>query len=469
MKKRIVLYLILTSFIVGTTYYVTQALVPTEPIINLQKFKFDQYYVPVTNYWASISDIKIDDLKKNQNLIIEKNELQNLTKPFGEAIKNNPKKEIDEIQKGLKDGEIAIVKWSDVTPNLKTLSVDGRYLWNKKDVVSYSLKTEVEYEDPKMLAGKFNLNKLTKLTSIGDVILGRTVAKKMAQYGVRHPWEKVSARIADADVTFADLETPLSDRVPAPYEGMSFIAPAKAIEGLTNSGIDIVALANNHSTNFGTNVFWDTLSLLSQNKIKYVGGGKDLTEAEKSQILEVNGQKWAFLDYNSIIGAINATEDSSGVARFRVKPWSETDNEEDIKKIENAIQEAKKVSDVVVVEFHWGVEYTADPIESQKKVARRAIDAGADLIIGTHPHWVQGSEIYKGKYITYSLGNFIFDQEWSTETKQGTILESYFYGKKQFVANLVPVQIEDYNQPRFVEGALAKSILDRIKNTSVGF
>lgn len=451
--------------VAGTFYYLTNQPVP-EPAG--QKFSFDMYYVPVVNYWSQSTDITTQELKSKKGLIVEKSEFENLTKFFSEAPNDTVQKDAKDIQGELKEGEIAIVKWSSVTSNLKTLSVDSRYLWDKKDFELYPLKTKIETEDPKMLAQKFNSNKLTKLTSVGDVILGRTVAKKMAQYGVLHPWEKVKDRIADADITFADLETPLSDRVPAPYEGMSFIAPSKAIEGLTSSGIDIVALANNHSTNFGTNVFSDTLNLLDQNKINYVGGGNNIAEAEKFKVIEKNGLKWAFLDYNSIIGAIDATENNPGVAKFDIKPWAKVDSEQDIQKIEKAIQDAKKISDIVVIEFHWGVEYTASPIQSQKNVAHRAIDAGADLIIGTHPHWVQGSEVYKGKYITYSLGNFIFDQEWSTETKQGTVLESYFYDTRQVAANLVPIQIEDYNQPRFAEGAIANQILTRIKNSSIG-
>lgn len=467
MKKRLPVYIIFGALILIGVYLYTKK-PAAEVAQNDKKVSFEQYYVPVVNYWSQTSNITTQELNNKERLVIEKGELENLTESLGEASKKAIQKDTAEIQKELKEGEFAIVKWSSVTPNLKTLSVDGKYLWNKKDAAGYTFKTKVESDDLKIIAQKFNPEKLTKLTSIGDVIMGRTVAKKMAQFGFLSPWARVTDRISDADITFADLEAPFSDRVPPSYEGMNFIVPTAAFVGIEKAGIDIVALANNHSTNFGE-AFSDTLALLVQKGVKYVGGGKDLAEAEKVQIIEKNGQRWAFLNYNSIIGAINATEDSPGVARFRIKPWSDTDNEEDIKKIEKAVAAAKKQADVVVVELHWGVEYTTDPIQSQKNVAHRAIDAGADIIIGTHPHAVQGSEVYKGKYITYSLGNFIFDQEWSTGTKQGTVLESYFYGNRQVAANLAPIQIEDYHQPRFVEGSLAKSILDRIKSASEGF
>lgn len=465
MKKRLLIYIILATTAVACVYFYTKK--PTADVAQKNKRgSFEQYYVPVTNYWSQTSNITTQELKNKKDMIIEKEEFGNLTNWFGEASQNTQGGDTKEIQKGLKEGEIAVVKWSSVTPNLKTLSVDGKYLWNKKDVSAYPLKAKIETNNSEIAVQKFSPEKLTKLTSTGDIIMGRTVAKKMVQYGYLSPWAKVADRIADADITFADLEAPFSDRAKPSYEGMSFIVPTAAFVGIEKAGIDIVALANNHSTNYGE-AFSDTLALLAQKGVKYVGGGESLVEAEKAQIIEKNGQKWAFLNYNSIVGAINAAEDSAGVARFRIKPWSDADNEEDIQKIEKAISEAKKQSDVVVVEFHWGVEYTTKQIESQTNVAHRAIDAGADLVIGTHPHAVQGSEIYKGKYITYSLGNFIFDQEWSTGTKQGTVLESYFYGTRQVAANLVPIQIEDYHQPRFVTGTLAQSILDRIKSASV--
>lgn len=468
MKKRIIIYLLLALLIIIGVYYYSRKSVNSN--VPAKTFSFEMYYVPVTNYWAEKGDITAEELRNKESLIVEEGEKNNIVKLLGiEKKEKISERNVEEIQNGLKEGEIAIVKWSNVTSNLKTISYEGKYIWKKSDIDGYKLKISVETDDSKILSQKFNPEKLTKLTSTGDVILGRTVAKKMAELGYFHPWEKVSARIADADITFSDLEVPLSDLVPIPFTGMSFVAPKAAIIGLTKSGIDIVALANNHSTNFGTKVFLDTLNLLRENKILYVGGGEDLKEAEREVIIEKNGQKWAFLNWNSIIGAVSATDDSSGVAEYQAKPWANIDSEGDIVKIENKIKETKKKADIVVVEFHWGVEYTTEPIESQKILARRAIDAGADLIIGTHPHAVQASEIYKGKYITYSLGNFIFDQEWSQGTKEGTVLESYFYGTRNVASNLNPVLIEDYNQPRFLSGREGRSIIERIKSVSTGF
>jgi poly-gamma-glutamate capsule biosynthesis protein CapA/YwtB (metallophosphatase superfamily) len=469
MKKRIIIYLTCATIVAfATLMYVRNTKTVSEPG---KSYRFDMYYAPVAEYFSEKSNVTIDELKKEnekRNLIVETGERDNVSKILGVDAATIVEKNGSDIKGDLTAGKIGILKWSSVTPDQKTLMADGKYIWRKADFSDYELKYGVEADDPSALAQKFNPEKLTKITSTGDVILGRTVARKMAELGFFHPWEKISSRIKDADITFANLEVPLSDLVKPPYEGMSFVAPKGAVIGLIDSGVDIVALGNNHSTNFGTKEFLNMLSLLKEKAILWVGGGENIAEAEKATIIEKNGQKWAFLNWNAIVGAVSAKKDSPGVAQVSMKPWSPTDSEADFVKVEKAIFDAKKVSDVVIVEYHWGVEYVTNQLDSQRTLARRSIDAGADLIVGTHPHAVQGSEIYKGKYITYSLGNFIFDQEWSQGTKEGTVLESYFYGTRNVASNLAPILIEDFNQPRFLSDIEGRSIIERIKSVSLG-
>ena len=146
-------------------------------------------------------------------------------------------------------------------------------------------------------------------------------------------------------------------------------------------------------------------------------------------------------------------------------PWGDFE-EAPIAQMEVDIKAAKVQADVVFVYYHWGTEYTHLANNDQRTVAHRAVDAGADLILGTHPHWVQGVEWYNGKLITYSLGNFVFDQEWSTETKQGTILSATFSGKNLVAASLKPYQIEGYYQPRFTTAATEQKILGDVYGSS---
>jgi poly-gamma-glutamate capsule biosynthesis protein CapA/YwtB (metallophosphatase superfamily) len=441
--------------------------------------QIEQYYVPVVHYTDKRNDISQKEL---QDLFTGVN------KDYTLYLSSEDESDIEKLLDLPKDGEnfhtevtdnevinavvnkpasLSILPFYKVNFRVKSLSVGGKYLWDKS-MINYPLKLTKNTNNKNELNNKFTQNKVTLLTNVGDVILGRHVAFKMKTYNdYTHPWLLMAELLKKADITFADLETPLSDRVAPPDEGMSFITPKKAIEGLKLAGIDIVALANNHSTNYGTNPFLDTLQTLKDNNIKYVGGGANLAEAEKPEIIEKNGLKFAFLDYNSIIGALIATDDSPGVAKFAIKPWTETDSQQDIQKIKTAVSNAKKQADIVVLQLHWGVEYKADPIQSQINVAHAAVDSGADLIVGTHPHIVAGMENYDGVPIFYSLGNFIFDQEWSTETKQGTIAQTYFYDNKLVSAPLIPYQIEDYNQPHPATAAQSDQILSRIFGASL--
>jgi poly-gamma-glutamate synthesis protein (capsule biosynthesis protein) len=189
--------------------------------------------------------------------------------------------------------------------------------------------------------------------------------QKIHQYGdFKHPFLKVADTLDNADITFANLENPFSDRIKPPYEGMSFLCPTQGIEGLLYAGIDIVGLANNHSTDFGNEVFSDTLDVLSKNNIKYCGGGENQEEASEPAILEIKGKKIAFLNYNSIIGGIEAGENNPGINWIRIKPWAEEDNQQDIDRMKKQVSTAKEQVDLVIVCFHWGVEYTLDPIDS---------------------------------------------------------------------------------------------------------
>ncbi len=432
---------------------------------EVNKKTYTEYYVPVTNYWSGKEDISINELK-NKNIIIELGEKDNLKEILGDVILENQEKSLKDIELVAKE-EIAIIKWDSVTPNLKTLSVDKLYLWSQEQDNNYLLKKKIETDKNIKDINEFNPLNITRIVAGGDVMLSRHVSTKIKSLGELAPWKKISDFFKQADISFLNLEVPLSDRYPTPSSGMSFIAPTEYANGLIFSGIDIVSVANNHSANFGQKVFEDNLDTLKTNNILACGGGMNDVEARTPKIIEKNGIKFSFLCYNAITGGLAADSDS-GTAFLSIEPWYR-DNEANIKKLEEDIKSAKKISDVVIVSPHWGVEYKLAPNSSQQKVAKRMIDAGADLIIGTHPHVVQASEYYKGKYITYSLGNLIFDQEWSQETKQGIILENYFYKNKQVSANIIPIQIKDYHEPNFTLFDLSRLIIEKIKSVSTGF
>lgn len=303
------------------------------------------------------------------------------------------------------------------------------------------------------------------LTACGDIVLGRHVAERISHRGVYYPFEKVAPYVRGSDIVFGDLECPLSDSVEPVYDGMDFVAPTSAIEGIKLCGFNVVSLANNHSTNYGRDVFEDTLELLKANDIKYVGGGEDYQEAYSPLVMEIKGVKVAFLNYNSIIGAVNAMEERAGVAGIRLLP-SYDDNPDDFEMVRDSIEEVRESADVVIACFHWGSEEQYSPIESVVKMAHTAIDAGADLVIGSHPHTVQPLEYYRGKLIAYSLGNFVFDQMYTTQVREGMIMKCRFDGAQLSQVELLPYKIYDFCQPVVLNGESGQYLLDHVLEIS---
>jgi poly-gamma-glutamate synthesis protein (capsule biosynthesis protein) len=120
----------------------------------------------------------------------------------------------------------------------------------------------------------------------------------------------------------------------------------------------------------------------------------------------------------------------------------------------------------VIVMPHWGVEYTSVPTERQQTIAAAALESGATMVIGNHPHWPQAVQTAPGKFVAYSLGNFVFDQDWSLETQQGLVLEAAFDGARLKGIELYPVHIYDEHQPDFADAEEAAQILERIWEAS---
>lgn len=279
------------------------------------------------------------------------------------------------------------------------------------------------------------------LVAVGDIMLSRHVGAKIrAAKDNRLPFLKTANILQNADITFANLESPFNNKGEIVTKGMVFKAEPETIEGLVYAGIDIVSLANNHFGDQKIAGMDFTFKHLENNKIQFVGAGKNEIQAREPKIIEKNGVKFAFLAY-----ADSSSMTPTSYAATATKPgvaWLEEE------KLVNDIKNAKSKSDIVVVSLHWGTEYQQMPNERQISLGRKAIDAGALLVLGHHPHVVQPYEKYKNGYIFYSLGNFVFDQMWSEKTRQGEIAKIYFKGKRIEKVEIIPVTIYDYNQPR---------------------
>ncbi len=261
-----------------------------------------------------------------------------------------------------------------------------------------------------------------------------------------------------ADIAIANFENPAPDNFRWHGTGMVFSANPKHIAGLANAGIDWVSLANNHIGDARRAGIISTRENLDDYGIRYSGAGRNTAEAHEASLLDAGGVTVGILGYDTIASYYHAGATTPGSAKM-TKAFLKKD-----------IAAARKAgADVVIVFPHWGVEYRARPTAGQRNLAHTAIDAGADLVIGNHPHWVQGMEVYKGKPIWYALGNFVFDQSWSNYTMQGITLELTFSGTELRQIRMRPHLILDKAQPNFLDPAGAgKFVMDQLWGASKG-
>ena len=293
------------------------------------------------------------------------------------------------------------------------------------------------------------------LVAVGDISFSRGVERMVKkQKDLNYPFLKIRDYLKSADLVFGNLETPITEGPEIPDFEMVFRSNPGTEQTLKQAGFSVLSLANNHTPNFGEQGLKDTFNYLAEVGIKFVGAGNNEQEANQPVYIETKGIKFAFLAYNDtdiVPASYEAANSHAGTAFMRTEKMAE------------AVKEAKQKTDFVIISMHAGIEYTDKPNDSQVNFAHAAIDAGADLVIGHHPHVVQTMEKYKGKYIFYSLGNFVFDQPQSQETKEGLAIKVYFAKDGINKISLLPVVMENLVQPRMTNQSEAEKILQRLK------
>ncbi len=243
------------------------------------------------------------------------------------------------------------------------------------------------------------------LAAVGDVMMARSVGGLIESDGPSVVFAGVREKLRSADITVANLETAIGDTGAPQAKSYRFRSPPAAAEALRDGGIDVVSLANNHSLDYGAEALLQTLALLREREIAAVGAGEDAAAAQRPQSVTAGGLRLAFLGFVETPGegpgyqrsTWEAAEGRPGVA------WASTEA------IAAAVKAAAVDADVVIVLLHNGVEGSAVPSQSQRTYAQAAIDAGAALVLGSHPHVLQPVERYGNGVIVFSLGNFAFD------------------------------------------------------------
>ena len=282
---------------------------------------------------------------------------------------------------------------------------------------------------------------------VGDIMLDRGVEYMIEKEGggdFRFPFLKIADYLKEADIVFGNLEGPISDKGTKVGSIYSFQNNPKAIEGLTFAGFNVLSLANNHAFDYTREALEDCLTRLSNAGIYYVGAGLNEGEAFSPVIKEIGNTEIGFLSYTNLGPETwKAGGNNSGIA------WI---SEEDIERIRNDIKAVKEKVDTLIVSLHSGEEYLKEPTQFQIEFSKMAIDAGADIVIGHHPHVVQPNEKYGNGYIFYSLGNFVFDQSFSEETMEGQIVKVLIRDKKIEKITPLNIKINNYFQPEKKQG-----------------
>jgi poly-gamma-glutamate synthesis protein (capsule biosynthesis protein) len=300
-----------------------------------------------------------------------------------------------------------------------------------------------------------------RLAAVGDIMMAREVGRHFEESPGDFAMPDIRATLGDADLVCANLESPVAiggrpDPVQDPH--VTFRAAPRTLDVLKAIGVKVVSLGNNHMLDYGAAALAETLEHLDAAGIRWVGAGRNYTEANAPLLLECNGRRLAFLSYVFIYSANTrmATSRSAGVSDHRLR------------RILPQIRELREAGYDVIVTIHWGFEYKFFPLPYQMRQARRMIDAGACLILGHGPHYPQGIEEYGGRDIVYSLGNFIFDEPHKFANRSFVYRAEIDQSGDLRSRRVLPVHLERH-VPHLVSGAQKRRLEGLMASLSVRY
>ena len=363
------------------------------------------------------------------------------------------------------DSNVGLIDFDDLDYKVKILEVGGKhYLEDEEAAIPIrlyaTLKKGVDQFILSVLSKNididnsyWNREQLVKVNMSGVVAMSRGLAIKIDNSGdSAYPAREIGTFLADADLTHVSNEVSFVPNCRS-YSGMSFCSRPEYIETLKESGVDIVELTGNHNNDFGAQYSADSIELYKSLGMRYFGGGLDEKDASEILYEELKGSTVAFIGYN-YYDTIHRSLALAGESRAGANSWSES-------KMKSDIEKAKEKGDVVIVTFQFQECYSypaSDVIypicykplsnPDQSAVFRKAIDFGADIVVGTQAHQPQTFEIYADGVIFYGLGNLYFDQSMWIGTRQGLVLSHYFYNGKHIQTRMVPIYTDRDLIPR---------------------
>jgi len=280
---------------------------------------------------------------------------------------------------------------------------------------------------------------IVTLGFVGDIMIDREVLGSLNRYGAgdyAFIFEKIRPTLEQFDWLFGNLEGPVSEKTEQCGSIYSFQMKPVVLPVLQAVGFKAFSLANNHLFDYCESAFIDTLNNFASSSLIYIGAGRTEEEAFEPKIVNIKNLKVALLGMTEFASTwMKASETKPGLAMI------------DETKMCQSLERVKGQADITVVSFHFGEEYKLEPNEYQKRIAEKALDCGANIVVGHHPHVSQPLVSNEKGYIAYSLGNFVFDQSFSSETMKGNILKVVIKDKKLQTVEYLPYRLNKFYQP----------------------
>jgi poly-gamma-glutamate synthesis protein (capsule biosynthesis protein) len=391
---------------------------------------------------------------------------------------------------------LGLVRAEDVRPAIRALGIDGRVLFGDsrvRTVADWALTIRAPRQVGGTGVAPFDASTTWTVVAAGDVMNDRAVYQEavLLHHGPDFPWNGGTAKIIgrsccvagdnivraastgnagavaalfrDADLALVNHEGPTPNSFsyhPLTYPaGLVFSFDPALEKGIHDAGVDIVSLANNHIRNYGSLGVTQTIANVKAAGVTPIGAGRNLAAANAPAWFTIDGVRVAVLAFDAIdLGSNAATATRPGAA-----PLDLTRAKADIKVARAA------GAQVVIVVPHWGVEYTSAATTSQRRDAAALIADGADVILGSHPHWAGAMESIGKGVVVYSMGDFIFDLPRSEKTEEGLIVELTFTGTHLAQVDIHPTIELDRSQPNLLDAADGQVVLERIRSASSAF
>ena len=333
---------------------------------------------------------------------------------------------------------------------------DADIMRNKARIIAAALVSLVLLEGGLLFNILKNGQANVTISLVGDILLSRGVEEAIKENSIENLFEGVQKKLNHSEIVLGNLECALTESgVPAlKVETLLFKTDPIHAKALCNAGFSILNLANNHSMDYGSEGISSTISALDECGIASLGAGADKTQANQPVFIKKEGIVFGFLGFSDFPADGYFTFSDRADVTFV-----------DRKTLANRVHSAKEECNFLIVSFHWGEEFAPDCDDMQKELAHLAADSGADLIVGHHPHVLQGVEKYGDSYIFYSLGNFVFDKLEPAGTDETVICDVIFDSDGVQSIAFIPMEIVDC-KPQPVYGDKAQNILTRLQELS---